>query len=436
MRRASWLKRRTWLLGLGACALLLATPARAEGPGIKLGDRLLLHLGLAAEFRYDDNFFFQDASQAKVSAFEFVLRPSVDLATSSRGSAGGMVEFRLHAGMAYMELITNRDILAGHRSFSVDAGALMTLFPKGRFNISLFDNFVRTTQPPYGNEPYNLDRDTNQLGVRLQYSPGGKRLTLALSYVFGVDFFENDTFRDYNLFTHGLALYISWRFFPKTALYLSVSDAINKYQHHGTNGFDQPDSYPLHAELGVMGLITPKLSVNAYIGYGYGFIQYDAAAVAAGRQVDQGSPNTAVGGLNLSWKPTLLSTGNIGYKYDFANSLLGAYYDAHQVYINWTQLIWRFTGAIALRYSNIHYHGVAPNTQTDALGDSRIDNSLGFDLRLDYPFKDWLVASFGYDLQYNATPAHLVTNPMMPMLGLIPLGYLKNEVWLRIGVLY
>ena len=58
-----------------------------------------------------------------------------------------------------------------------------------------------------------------------------------------------------------------------------------------------------------------------------------------------------------------------------------------------------------------------------------------FDLRLDYPFKDWLVASLGYDLQFNATPASLTAGTMMNPV-LIPLGYLKNEVWLRIGVLY
>jgi hypothetical protein len=435
MRRASWRNRKTWLLGLGACALLLASPARAEGPGIKLGDHLLLHLGIAAEFRYDDNFFFQDTSQGKFSAFEFVLRPSLDLATRGSRTASGTVDFRLHAGMTYTEFITNRDNLAGHRSFAVDAGALMTVWPAGRFNLSLFDNFVRTTQPPYGNEPYNLDRDTNQLGIRLQYSPGGKRLTLALSYVFGIDFFENSTFQDFNLYSHGLGLYISWKFFPKTALYLSVSDTINRYQNHGTNGFNQPDSYPLHAELGVMGLITPKIAVNAYIGYGYGFYVYDPAAIAAKQQVDAGSPNTAVGGVNLSWKPTLLSTGNIGYKYDFANSLLGAYYQAHQAYINWTQLIWRFTAAVALRYQNLHYYGVAANTQIDTLGNTRTDNGVGFDLRLDYPFTNWLVSSLGYDLQYNATPSNLTAGTMMAPV-LIPLSYLKNEVWLRLGVLY
>jgi len=48
------------------------------------------------------------------------------------------------------------------------------------------------------------------------------------------------------------------------------------------------------------------------------------------------SPNNRRGGVGLSWNPSLLSTGSIVYKFDFANSLVGAYYEAHQSYISWT----------------------------------------------------------------------------------------------------
>jgi hypothetical protein len=422
---------------------MLASTASAEGPGIKLGDRMLLHLGLGVEFRYNDNVFFQDKSTGPAAGFMFLLRPYLELSTrQARDGSANTVDFRLHLGATYTEFISNRDVLSPHRSGSIDAAALMTLFPQSRFNLSLFDNYVRTTQPPYGPEAptYNLDRDTNQLGVRFQYSPGGHRLTLALSYIFGIDFFENDVFRGFNLFTHALSLYASWRFFPKTALYLSVGETITKYANKDDPNFVQPDSYPLRVELGVMGLITPKLSVNAYIGYGNGFYVYEPAAVAAGKQdPTAGSPNTALGGLNLSWKPSLLSVGNIGYKYDFANALLGAYYQSHQVYINWTQLIWRFTGVVSLRYAYIQYFGVTPNFQIDKLGDTRFDHYIAFDLRLDYPFKPWLIASLGYDMQYDNTNAHLVGTVMMPpppVAGLVPLNYLTDEVWLRLGVLY
>jgi hypothetical protein len=435
MRRASWNRLLVW--AVGALTFLVAPLAHAEGPGIKLGDRLLLHLGLAAEFRYDDNAFFQAKSQNPAGGFQFRLLPSVDLATRQARDGSGMVDFRLHAGMAYSEFITNREVLEVHRSFGVDAGALLTLWPGGRFNLSFFDNYVRTTQLPYGPEIYNLDRDTNQLGVRMQYSPGGRRLILGLTYVFGIDFFERDTFQAFNLFTHSLALNISWKFFPKTALYLQASETVTRYQNHSpSSDFDQPDSNPFHIELGVMGLITPKLSANAWIGYGNGFYVYNQAAIAAGKQVDAGSPSTAVGGLSFTWKPTLLSTGSIGYKFDYANSLVGAYYNAHQTWLSWTQLIWRFSAFLRLGYQNIQYFGVPPVAQSVPNGDGRRDNFINFDLRVDYPFKPWLVASLGYDLQYNDTSAKLITMPMTPTIGLIPLNYLKNEVWLRLSVLY
>jgi hypothetical protein len=432
MRPASGLKRNRWIWVWAAiaCIMLAAPAARAEGPGIKLGDRLLLHLGVAAAFRYDDNVFFQ-TNNLKIAGVEFRLLPTIDLGTrGARGGGGNIIDFRLHAGMAYTEYLNERDTLGPHRSFGVDAGALLTLFPGGRFNLSFFDNFVRTTQPPYGNEPYNIDRDTNQLGLRMQYSPGGRRLILGLSYAFAIDFFENPIFRDFNLFTHNIGLNISWKFFPKTALYLTASESINQYQNHASNGFDQPNSYPFHVELGVMGLITPKLSTNAWIGYGNGFYVYRAG------QMDAGSPNTAVGGVALTWKPTLLSTGTIGYKYDFANSLLGAYYNAHQAFLSWTQLIWRFTASARLGYQNIQYVGVTPSSQTTLNGDTRRDNYITFNLRVDYPFKSYLFLSVGYDLQFNDTSAALITNPMMPTVGLIPLNYLKNEVWLRLSFLY
>src|SRR5207249_4797391 len=198
-------------------------------------------------------------------AFLFRLTPSVDLAT--RG--GGSVDFRLHAGMNYNEYISNRGQLERHRSFGVDAGAALNLFPRGKFNLILFDNYVRTTQLPYTIQPYNLDRDANQLGFSMRILPGGGRLVLTLGFAFGIDFFEVQPLTDFNLFTYGLSLNVTWKFFPKTALYLMAAETITQYRQHAN--FNRVDSYPFHVELGVMGLITAKLTVNAWIGYGNGF---------------------------------------------------------------------------------------------------------------------------------------------------------------------
>ncbi len=439
MRRASWLRLKT---GRGiACALLCAAllapaSARAEmADGIKLGERLVLHLGIGAEFRYDDNVFYQNSNKA--GGFEFRLLASVDMATRQSVGSTSRVDFQLHAGFTYNEYITNRTLLASHRDYGVDLGTVVSFFPRSKFNLTLFENFVRTTQPPYSAEPYNLDRDSNQLGLRVQLAPGGGRLVFGLTYSFGVDFFELDALKNFDTLSHSIGLNIAWKFFPKTALYLAASESIIQYQNPGGNTFERANSFPFHVDLGVMGLITPKLTVNAWIGYGNGFY------------VKGPSPNTAVGGFALNWKPTLMTTGSIGYQYDFANSLLGSYDSSHKVFIGIAQLIWRFTLGARLGYSNLTYEGIDLSTQAVSSGGdptkpttSRVDNVVSFDLRLDYPFKRWLTASAGYDLQDDTSPSKIIVGstpgapgqPAVPVL--VPVNYLTNEVWLRLSAQY
>jgi hypothetical protein len=434
MQRTMRLPRfRTWVL----CTLLVgASTARAEGPGIALGDRLLLHLGLGVEFRFNDNIFFQSdnakdttgATIPKTSAFELRLLPTIDLTTrTARGSQSPNVDFRLHAGMTYTEFLTADQSISQHRNFGVDFGALLTLFPMGRYSLSLFDNYARTTQLPYGGAtvPYNYNRDTNELGTRLKLAPGGGRLQIDFTYAFGLDFFEpqalNPSLKDENNFYHKLALRAGWKFFPKTALYLQADETIYQFQvPKSSDLLTHPDSYQLRVELGLQGFITAKLSVNGYVGYGNGFYVNSKT-----------NPNTPIGGLALTWKPTLLSVGALGYKHDFANSLLGESYDGDSVFLSWTQLIWRFTAYGRLQYSNLRYQGIPPSLlENDA--STRTDNVVQLDLRVDYSFKTWLTLSLGYDLSYDNPDKQLkVTNTL-----LAPADYLVNEVWLRLAVLY
>ena len=58
--------------------------------------------------------------------------------------------------------------------------ALLSLFPRSAFSVELYDNFLRTNQPPYSFNPYNFNRHTNVFGSRFRYAPGGQRLPLWL----------------------------------------------------------------------------------------------------------------------------------------------------------------------------------------------------------------------------------------------------------------
>ncbi len=430
-------------------ALLAAasTVARAEGPGLKLGDQLVLHLGIAGELRYDSNVFF--ASSGEVGALIVRLMPSIDLATRPAQRLNGVVQphtadFRLHLGADYNEFVTNRDVTASHRSVGIQAGALLTLFPQHLFTIDVYDNYVRTVQPPYTEVPYNLDRDTNEAGFRLRYRPGGGRLEIDLSYTFGLDFFEPQSgapaLTDLNVYYHRINLHGQWAFFPKTAVYIDVTETPYVYASPiaATTAFNHPNSFPLRVIAGVNGLITNKLTVNGWVGYGNGF--YETVAT-----LPTTNPNTAIGGVDLRWRPIVFSTGGLGYKHDFVNSLLGSYYDVDGIYVLWEQLLWRFTLAAKLTYQHLSYAGIPASAGVQPQPPpamavplvSRNDNNIILDTRVEYPFKDYLTASVGYTLQYNNSDSALV-NPMSPVSPavLVPLNYLKHEVWLRLSVLY
>ena len=124
----------------------------------------------------------------------------------------------------------------------------------------------------------------------------------------------------------------------------------------------------------------------------------------------------------------MLSTGTIGYQHDFQNSLLGAYYDEDLAYISWTQLIWRFTGFVRAQYTNMRFKGVqAIQATTDGT-----DNNFMLNLRVDYPFKDWLIAQSGYDFILNRTDRSSDRAPDRRRRPSCPSDYTKNVVYLRV----
>jgi hypothetical protein len=415
------LRTRALLAIAVGLALSSGGVARAEGPGIKLGDRLVLHPGIAAEFRYDSNVFFERDNPE--GAFAFRALASLDLATRPPQRSGNLahgIDFRLHLGGDYTEYITTDASLSQHRAFGVQGGLLLSILPMHPFSIDIFDNYVRTSQPPYLREPFNIDRDTNEVGVRFRYAPGGRRLTFDLSYAFGIDFFEVQQFKDLDVMYHRVNFRAAWKFFPKTAVYIDVTEQPYLYPHPGATM--HPDSYPLRAIAGLQGLLTSKLTMNLWAGYGNGFY------------VNGPSPNTGVAGVDLAWKPIFSGTGGLGYRHDFVNSLLGSFYDLDTVYIGWTQMIWRFVGSLRLQYSNIRYQGIPP-TAALTPPTTRTDDYIRLNARLDYPFKDFLIGSFGYDLQWDGTDSMLAATGA-PGIGLIGIGYLKHEVWLRFSVLY
>lgn len=429
------MRLRRYLSIVIVCLLAtVSTAARAQtattatgGDGLKLGDAFVLHLGMGLEFGWDSNVFYQASNPTQ--AFEMRLTPRFDLNNQPRGASRQFL-LDFHGGLNYLEYLTSNKALENLRQFGVDAGIAATFFQLSPYNFTLFDNFTRTTQPPYSQTTYNFDRDTNDLGIRVNLSPGGGRLTFTVGYIFGIDYFEPTQLKNFDLLSHRFDLRVSWKVLPKTAIYLSASEGIFLYQNQDVGGYDHPNSFPLRVEAGIQGLITTKLTINAWIGYGNGFYQ-PVTLMSGGAPVTINvNPSTPVGGLALTWKPSILSTGTLGYDHDFVNSLLGSYYDVDQVYASWTQLIWRFTGFLRLSYANERFHGIAPLTGVPTA--NRTDNYVTINTRVDYPLQRWLWASVGYDLQLNRSNTVLDFSQQ----NIVPVSYTKSVVYLRLTAWY
>jgi hypothetical protein len=428
--------------------VVVSRGARAEGPGIKLGEALVLHPGITVGLGYDTNMFYAtgnppDANglggDPTVGAFYLGVRPGLDFATPSLQRGGNTphtVDFRLHAGVPMRFLLSSDPALYNHYTIGVDAGVFLALFPFGHWTFDLFDNFVRTSEPPYSqslalfaqDQAGNINIDQNQFGLRLHWRPGGERFETTLQYILGLFYYESTFFRTKTDLTNDVQLRFSWKFFPKTALYLNLSETTNTYifacQGTASTPCNQPPpAYPFRAVLGVIGLITAKLSVDVNIGYANSFTQSNA------NYPGSNSYNMVIGQAQLTWKPTLLTMLNLGYRHDFAQALIGTYYDLDTAYFGLQQQFWRFVAAARVGWERRNFNG---NLQTDGLGDGRIDNLLIFHAELNFNIKDYLILTLGDDLSKNWSNCNVLAASAITL----PCNYLRDDVWLHMTFAY
>src|SRR5262249_24704694 len=146
------------------------------------------------------------------------------------------------------------------------------------------------------------------------------------------------TFEYANNLTNQLMLDTSWKWLPKTAIFLQATQGWVTYLNSaaantGANPMVQAkvDSYPLHVFAGLRGLITQKTTALVALGYANAF--YSSGASTGGFL---GSTYVA---LQATVTPTLLSRIIVGYHQDFANSVISAFYYDKTLYASYLQQI-------------------------------------------------------------------------------------------------
>jgi hypothetical protein len=238
--------------------------------------------------------------------------------------------------------------------------------------------------------------------------PGSGTLDYHIGNTFTDTLFEETAGQGYAGFLDTVYLKGRWKFRPRTALIYDGNFGISHYDNTaaGTQAIAQlNDSFPVRTRLGVNGLITPRFSLLAMIGYGGSFLTPATdPGVTAGCPAAGCSPSqydSVIGQAELKFylaaqpgleagPPSLtLSSLAVGYTRDFLPSYLSNYYGSDRGYLKFSYffagraLISLEGGAGAVEYPEIFYPGggvpmafAAGNAAGQGFTDVRIDATL------------------------------------------------------------
>ncbi|ADO70485.1 hypothetical protein [Stigmatella aurantiaca] len=413
----------------GALLALLATlwpiagaaqiPGGAPGGnGFKVGDGRL-HPFLDLETRLDSGVgYFLDPSTPDPNdvsdnlSGELVLRvrPGMRMEVPSSRmalNASAYLEY-----VRYTGLLTEQSTYASHLEGAADLTA--TFNPNAPVGLILSDQLLRTDQTRNVALGAGVLSLFNELRTSVPIKPGGGAFEVTPEASWAVEFFSPvgrsipigcieevcDPLQVDNFDSSTLRAGLDgrWRFLPKTAVVLDTDLDYRSY-FHGTS----PNALLLRVSAGLAGLVSPKISATAKLGWGHNF------GTSGG--------NTLIAQLDGTYLFSPTMTFKAGYYRTLDPVAAYGLYRDDRLFAEARTL---FGGKLTLR-------GLV---SVDLLGfydveDPRSDTMLGLDLGADYQFKPWLLGAVGYLLSTRSSS-----------LEGSGLNYTRNEGYLRLSLVY
>ena len=413
-------------------------PYKAPGEsstGINIAEGMLLHVGAGAEAGYDSNVFYSNSSDPQGVISSGILRFTGfgEITNAVRGGAP-TVSYDVRAGLTYRRYTSDNPNVQLYRDAFMPTAGLALSTGSGPWAFKLTDSFIRMEDPPYLGltavnamgalvqvTPTPLTRDDNVASAQIQWSPGGGRITSTLRYNNIIDVFESSSGFSYaSSLTHQLVLDVSWKWLPKTALFVEASQGYVTYLTAGETL--KVSSYPLRAFVGLRGLITQKTSASIALGYSNAF--YSSGATTSGIL------GSSYVDLQLAIAATMLSRFVVGYHQDFADSAISNFVYQYSFYASYVQQIaGRLAFDLSGRLSYLSYRDLLFDRAS-----SRSDVTATVGASLDYFVRNWAYLGVGYALSDDFSSYHL---PTAAGAGTGPeVGYVKNQVFARLGVTY
>ncbi|MCC7537426.1 MAG: outer membrane beta-barrel protein [Deltaproteobacteria bacterium] len=413
----------------------LSDRSRVEGRGIRAG-RLELHPGIGVEAGYDSNVFLSSGQTEGPEVDSFILRVSPHLYLSTMGDERRgdearrrpqQVRFRGGVSASYYEYFS----LPEQRNLSADLSLRLDLFPESTWQVSLFEDFTRGIRPFTNSaEDISYARDRNRVGFDIGFVPGGGVLEYRLGYAMGVDIFEESGFDAYNNIAHEIFLRGRWRFLPKTAFSYEGTLTIRNYMDPTEALTTRADSTTLGMRLGLVGLVSTRISINLTVGYIAGFY-----AGSAGNDLQN-----VTGQADLTWAYSDSGRFRLGYLRDSQNAYFGNFIHRDQGTLAWQHLIagrllLGLEGSASLvQYDDTIYAPDPSDPGTTVPVNDRADILIRGALNIEYRFVHWLGATLTASYTTNITDFEYFL-PGPPGSGVSvpdPGEYNKIEAWLGV----
>ena len=231
--------------------------------------------------------------------------------------------------------------------------------------------------------------------------PGGRVFQHFLSYDWNVHLY--DQFPDLNKTIHDFALKNYWRFLPRTAFVLNGSFQLVQYNQDARDGgFANVNSTPLRITGGLSGLITPRLSVRLFGGWGLGFYEQNESfnSVLVDTQVAY-----AFG--SLAEKNKLF----LGYERNFQDSSIANFASYHRPYAGYEQGFSDRRLSLKIRTDALirDYEGqivgdfVNPSSNTVTINEGLDDLLVSASVGLDFNLYKWWSVGVAYAFSANLT---------------------------------
>jgi len=398
---------------LFACFIGGAEQVYARGNGIQAGPGRL-HPSIDLSLVFDTNPSY--SSNNAFSDLILQMRPGLTLEFPS-----DTVSFELNSKVGYDYYFgvensnsTNLSTIAG------EADLKLGFNPNGQFSFFIEDVFSRSGDPRYSAVSGRFDRTNNEAKAHFQFKPGGGALMFDLAYGFFIDWFDDSGVNAQALSSYGHRIYFSgkWKFLPKTAVTIDFDSDIRRYPNGYDNGTKNIDINAIRATAGMIGQISPSLSL--VIKAGYGDTLLDAPTGYTGSDF-----RSAIGQAEVNFQVgTMLLQG--GYLRNFQPAPLYAYFGQDRFYLRYRQLLaGRFTLSAHVGFDLLDY---GTGVQADA--GERFDFLLTGGASFEYHILDWLALGLDYRLQA------LFSDYAQPLAGAGGVEYSKHAFGFRVSLDY